>query len=60
MRPQAHGPVEPLTRLGIEHGIATQYTSFIAIDHESFVQGGGDPTKVIQPVDMPEDVSLER
>jgi Ca-activated chloride channel homolog len=44
-----------ITELGLEHSLVTPYTSFIAID-ESRVVGDGDPTKIVQPVEVPEGV----
>ena len=44
--------------LGVEHGIVTQFTSFIAIDEASEVEGGGSAIrKVDQPTGLPEDTT---
>ncbi|MDF1562536.1 MAG: AgmX/PglI C-terminal domain-containing protein [Deltaproteobacteria bacterium] len=44
-----------ITRLGLDYRILTAYTSFVAVDR-SRVVGDGAPTKVVQPVEVPEGV----
>ncbi len=48
---------EQITRLGLEHRLATQYTSFVAVD-TSRVVGHGQPDRVRQPVDAPEGTEM--
>ena len=49
--------VEEITSLGIDYRIVTAYTSFVAVDRSKKV-GDGDPKKVVQPVEAPEDVDM--
>lgn len=48
---------EPITQLGLEYRLMTQYTSFVAVE-EMIVTEGGQPRRVEVPVEMPEGVSL--
>lgn len=52
MRPDAP---KRITELGLDYELVTPYTSFIAID-ESRIVGDGNPTKIVQPVEIPEGV----
>lgn len=47
-----------VTQLGIEFGLVTQYTSFVAVE-ERVVTEGGKPKTVQVPVEMPDGVSYE-
>jgi Ca-activated chloride channel homolog len=47
---------EAITALGLAHGLLTQYTSFIAVDHV-VRNPGGDAASVNQPVPLPQGVS---
>jgi Ca-activated chloride channel family protein len=47
-----------ITRLGMEHRLVTQFTSFVAVE-EQVVTEGGKPRRVDVPVEMPEGVSYE-
>jgi Ca-activated chloride channel family protein len=49
---------EGVTRLGLDFGLMTQYTSFVAVE-EMIVNEGGQSRRVEVPVDMPEGVSHE-
>lgn len=49
---------EPITKLGLDFHLMTQYTSFVAVE-ESIVTEGGRPRRVEVPVEMPEGVSHE-
>lgn len=49
---------EQITRLGIEHRLATRYTSFVAVD-TSRVVGDGQPELIEQPLDAAEAVDME-
>jgi Ca-activated chloride channel family protein len=46
---------DEITRIGLTHGLMTQYTSFVAVD--SAVRANGNPTTVEQPLPMPAGVS---
>jgi Ca-activated chloride channel family protein len=46
---------QTITRVGLEFGLVTAFTSFVAVDR-SRVVGQGDPLHVTQPVEVPEDV----
>jgi Ca-activated chloride channel family protein len=50
--------VEEITGLGLEFRLMTQWTSFVAVE-EKVVNVDGTPQTVVQPVEMPEDVSYE-
>lgn len=47
-----------ITRLGIEHRLMTQFTSFVAVE-EMTVTTGGEPKVIAVPVDVPEGVDYE-
>ncbi len=47
-----------ITKLGLEFGLMTQYTSFVAVE-EKVVTEGGKPKTVEVPVEMPDGVSYE-
>ncbi len=47
-----------VTALGLEFGLVTQYTSFVAVE-EKVVNENGQPRKVEVPVEMPDGVSYE-
>jgi Ca-activated chloride channel family protein len=44
-----------ITGVGLEYHLVTEYTSFVAVDRSRTI-GNGQPTHVIQPVLVPEDV----
>lgn len=46
-----------ITRLGLEFGLVTKFTSFIAVDRSARISDG-DPARVVQPNERPEDVDL--
>jgi Ca-activated chloride channel family protein len=50
--------VEKVTQLGLTFRLMTQWTSFVAVE-EKVVNVDGKPQTVVQPVEMPEDVSYE-
>jgi Ca-activated chloride channel family protein len=47
---------EAVTNLGLEYGLMTQFTSFVAVE-EMTVTDGGEPRRVDVPVELPEGVS---
>jgi Ca-activated chloride channel family protein len=47
-----------VTQLGLEFGLVTQYTSFVAVE-ERVITKGGKPQTVQVPVEMPDGVSYE-
>ncbi|NUM54409.1 MAG: VWA domain-containing protein [Candidatus Hydrogenedentes bacterium] len=47
-----------ITKLGLEFGLVTQFTSFVAVE-EKVVTEGGKPKTVEVPVEMPDGVSYE-
>ena len=49
---------DAITATGLEFGIATQFTSFIAVE-EQMITTGGKPRKVAVPVNMPEGMSYQ-
>lgn len=49
---------EAITQLGLEYGLMTQFTSFVAVE-EMTVTDGGQPRRIDVPVEMPEGVSRE-
>jgi Ca-activated chloride channel family protein len=59
---QQHSPdkgiKEEIVRVALEHQIMTQYTSFVAVE-EAIVTIGGQPTRVVVPVELPDGVSRE-
>jgi|GEM_PF-1505264 len=52
------GLEEEIVRLATEFRLVSRFTSFVAVD-ESRVVGDGTPLRVLQPVELPEDVSFE-
>ena len=50
------GFVQQITDLAVNYRLASQYTSFVAVD-ESRIVGDGHPRKIMQPVELPEGVS---
>jgi Ca-activated chloride channel family protein len=50
--------IEQITQLGLTFRLMTQWTSFVAVE-EKVVNVDGKPQTVVQPVEMPEDVSYE-
>ena len=49
---------EAITKLGVDFGLMTQFTSFVAVE-ESIRTEGGRPMRVEVPVEMPAGVSYE-
>ena len=49
---------EAITRLGLDHGLMTQFTSFVAVE-DRIVTEGGKPRTVQVPVEMPEGLRYE-
>jgi Ca-activated chloride channel family protein len=49
---------DEITDLGLQYRLVTRYTSFVAVDRSRRV-GQGDPTRIVQPVEMPEGVDAE-
>ena len=47
-----------MTNLGIEFRLMTQFTSFVAVE-EMTITKGGQPRKVLVPVDLPDGMSYE-
>ena len=47
-----------IVRLATEFRLVSRFTSFVAVD-ESRAVGDGSPLRVLQPVELPEDVSFE-
>jgi Ca-activated chloride channel family protein len=45
-----------IVKVGLEHSLATQYTSFVAVEEKTVVQDG-KPVRVEVPVELPENVS---
>jgi Ca-activated chloride channel family protein len=50
---------EEIVKVGLDHKIMTQFTSFVAVE-ETVVTINGKPTTVAVPVEMPEGVSRDR
>jgi Ca-activated chloride channel family protein len=50
--------VDEITRVGLEHHIMTQYTSFVAVEEQATVKEGKSATVEV-PVELPEGVSPE-
>ncbi len=48
--------IREVTRLGLQYGLLTAYTSFVAIDSRPRNKYG-DPTRVVQPLPLPQGVS---
>jgi hypothetical protein len=55
MNPQLENTI---TALGLEFGIATQFTSFVAVEEQT-ITTGGHSRKVAVPVNMPEGMSYQ-
>jgi len=49
---------EAVTKLGLDYGLVTQFTSLVAVE-ETVVVEGGRPRRIEVPVEMPEGVSYE-
>jgi Ca-activated chloride channel family protein len=49
---------ETIASLGIEYGLMTQFTSFVAVE-EMIVTDGGQPRRIDVPVEVPEGVNRE-
>lgn len=49
---------EQITSLGLEFGLMTQFTSFVAVE-ERIVTDGGAPVRIDVPVDLPEGVTFQ-
>jgi hypothetical protein len=49
---------ESITNLGLEFGLMTQFTSFVAVE-EMIVTDGGQPRRIDVPVEVPEGVNPE-
>ena len=47
---------ETITNLGLEYGLMTQFTSFVAVE-EMIVTDGGQPRRIDVPVEVPEGVN---
>src|SRR5260221_12202428 len=45
-----------IIKVGLEHSLATQYTSFVAVETRTVVQDG-KPVRIEVPVELPENVS---
>lgn len=50
--------ISQITSMGIEFGLMTQYTSFVAVE-ERIVTDNGQPRTISVPIEMPEGVSRE-
>jgi Ca-activated chloride channel family protein len=55
---QTNELIEEVTQLGLNFRLMTQWTSFVAVE-EGIVNVEGSQQTVVQPVEMPEDVSYE-
>lgn len=49
--------IKEITELGLKYNLLTDYTSFVAVDHEKVVNGHGKIKSVKQPLPLPENVS---
>ncbi|HEV7744067.1 MAG TPA: VIT domain-containing protein [Pyrinomonadaceae bacterium] len=49
---------ETIASLGIEYGLMTQFTSFVAVE-EMIVTDGGQPRRIDVPVEVPEGINRE-
>lgn len=49
---------EAITNLGIDYGLMTQFTSFVAVE-QMIVTEGGQPRRIDVPVEVPEGVNRE-
>ncbi|MBS1875971.1 MAG: VWA domain-containing protein [Acidobacteria bacterium] len=50
---------EAITRIGLDHSIMTQYTSFVAVEETTVTEPGKAPRRIEVPVEMPEGVAYE-
>ncbi|MDZ4802062.1 MAG: VIT domain-containing protein [Bryobacteraceae bacterium] len=50
--------VEQITKLGLDYRLMTQYTSFVAVEETTVIEGG-KPRRVEVPVELPEGVSYQ-
>ena len=48
--------IEEITQLGIDYNLLTEYTSFVAVDHE-IVNTSGQTRRINQPLPLPQGVS---
>ena len=48
-----------ITQLGLDYGLMTQYTSFVAVEETTVQESGKAPRRIEVPVEMPEGVSYE-
>lgn len=55
--PSADG-TERITKLGLDFSLMTQFTSFVAVEEKTVIEGG-QPRRVQVPVEMPENVAYE-
>jgi Ca-activated chloride channel family protein len=51
------GAQQQITRLGLDFGLVTRFTSFVAVDGSRRV-GDGSPERIVQPVEAPEGVDV--
>ncbi|HKG16040.1 MAG TPA: VIT and VWA domain-containing protein [Pyrinomonadaceae bacterium] len=49
---------ETVTSLGLEYGLMTQFTSFVAVEEMTFTDGG-EPRRVEVPVELPEGMAQQ-
>ncbi|HWQ52278.1 MAG TPA: VIT and VWA domain-containing protein [Bryobacteraceae bacterium] len=49
---------EEITQLGLDYRLMTQFTSFVAVEETTVIEGG-EPRRVEVPVEMPEGMSYE-
>jgi Ca-activated chloride channel family protein len=49
---------ESITQLGLDYRLVTQFTSFVAVEETTVIEGG-QPRRIEVPVEMPEGVSHE-
>jgi Ca-activated chloride channel family protein len=40
--------------LSVRHMVLTRFTAFVVVDEKEIVNAGGDPRKIVQPVEMPD------
>ncbi|MBI5249334.1 MAG: VWA domain-containing protein [Desulfomonile tiedjei] len=52
------GIKDEIVKTALEYRLMTQFTSFVAVE-EAIVTVGGEPTRVVVPVEMPDGVSRE-
>jgi Ca-activated chloride channel homolog len=56
MSPALQGEI---TKLGLQYGLMTQFTSFVAVE-EQISNVGGKPTRIQVPVELPKGVQMEQ